>query len=89
LAADVVAAFNTDRIETVVHFSRRSARAFFEATRGSGVEISALALPHCCISDAVAAVAREAGAARIVTAQAPDERSTLDALERIVKPSSR
>jgi uroporphyrinogen-III synthase len=89
LAADVVAAFNAYRIETVVHFSRRSARAFFEATRGSGVEISALALPHCCISDAVAAVAREAGAARIVTAQAPDERSTLDALERIVKPSSR
>ena len=89
LAPDVVAAFNADRIEAVLHFSRRSARAFFDAARGSGVEISALALPHCCISEAVANVAREAGAAQIAVARAPDERSTLDALERMVKLSSR
>jgi uroporphyrinogen-III synthase len=89
LTADAVAALNAAQIDAVLHFSRRSARAFFDAARGSGVEISALALPHGCISDAVAAVAREAGVARIVTAQAPDEKSTLDALERIVKPSSR
>lgn len=89
LTGAVVAAFNADRIEAVLHFSRRSARAFFDAARGSGVEISALALPHCCISEAVAAIAREAGVARIVAAQAPDEKSTLDALERVVKPSSR
>jgi uroporphyrinogen-III synthase len=89
LAADAVAAFNADRIEAVLHFSRRSARAFFDAARGSGIEISALALPHCCISDAVAAVARDAGAGRIAVARAPDEKSTLDTLERIVKPSSR
>jgi uroporphyrinogen-III synthase len=89
LAPDAVAAFNADRIEAVLHFSRRSARAFFDAARGSGIEISALALPHCCISDAVAAVARDAGAGRIAVARAPDEKSTLDTLERIVKPSSR
>ncbi len=89
LAADVVAAFNAERIKAVLHFSRRSARAFFDAARGSGIEISALALPHCCISDAVAAIARDAGAAQIAIAWAPDEKSTLDALERIVKPSSR
>jgi uroporphyrinogen-III synthase len=89
LTANAVAAFNAEQIDAVLHFSRRSARAFFDAARGSGVEISALALPHCCISDAVAAVARDAGVARIVTAQAPDEKSTLGALERIVKPSSR
>lgn len=89
LTAEVVTAFNADAIEAVLHFSRRSARAFFDAARGSGVEISALALPHCCISDAVAAVAREAGAAQIAVAHSPDEKSTLDALQRIVKPSSR
>jgi len=89
LTADVIAAFNADRIEAVLHFSRRSARAFFDAARGSAVEISALALPHCCISEAVATIAREAGVSRVAVAQAPDEKSALDALERIVKPSSR
>jgi uroporphyrinogen-III synthase len=89
LSADVVAAFNAERIDAVLHFSRRSARAFFEAARASGVEISALALPHCCISEAVAAVAHEAGAAQVAAARALDEAAVLDALERIVKPSSR
>jgi uroporphyrinogen-III synthase len=66
-----------------------AARAFFEAARASGVEISALALPHCCISEAVAAVAHEAGAAQVAAARTLDEAAVLDALERIVKPSSR
>ena len=51
-----------NRIEAVLHYSRRSARAFLEAARAAGVEISALALPQCCISDAVASVVRDAGA---------------------------
>ena len=46
----------------MLHYSRRSARAFLEAARADGVEISALAVPQCCISANVAAILREAGA---------------------------
>ncbi len=37
-------------IEAVLHYSQRSARAFLEAARADGVEITALAVPQCCIS---------------------------------------
>lgn len=77
-------AFAADGIAAVLHYSRRSARAFVAAVRSEGVEIAALALPQCCLSDAVAEVMREAGAARVVVARAPDETSMLDAVERAV-----
>ncbi len=53
----------------VLHYSRRSARAFLEAARAAGVEISALAIPQCCISDAVASIVRDAGATQVLTAR--------------------
>src|SRR6185312_1361753 len=43
-------AFAANRIEAVLHYSRRSGRAFLDAARAAGVEITALALPQCCIS---------------------------------------
>jgi uroporphyrinogen-III synthase len=52
LPREVVEGFAAGRIEAVLHYSRRSARAFVEAARAGGVEISALALPQCCISAA-------------------------------------
>ena len=55
LPDDVAAAFAAGQIEAVLHYSRRSARAFFQAAGLSGVEISALAIPHCCLSEAVGA----------------------------------
>ena len=58
LPRDACDAFAANRIEAVLHYSRRSARAFLEAARAAGVEISALAVPQCCISDAVASVVR-------------------------------
>jgi len=72
----------------VVHYSRRSARAFLDAARAAGVEISALSLPQCCISDAVATVLRDAGAMQVAAARTPDEAALFDALDRIVKPAS-
>src|SRR5207244_221996 len=45
LPGEVVDGFAAGRIEAVLHYSRRSARAFVEASRAGGVEISALALP--------------------------------------------
>lgn len=87
--AGISEAFRADGVEAVLHYSRRSARAFLDAARADGVEISALALPQCCISDAVAGILREAGAMQVVTARTPDESAVLDALDRIVKAPSK
>jgi uroporphyrinogen-III synthase len=75
-------AFAAGRIEAVLHYSRRSAQAFLAAARIEGVEISALALPHCCLSDAIAEVLRDAGAARVVVARNADEPAMIDAVMR-------
>ncbi len=86
LSRPVCDAFMAGGIEAVLHYSRRSARAFLDAARAEGLEISALALPHCCISAAVAAVLREAGATQVVTAASPDENALFEALTRALRP---
>lgn len=78
-------AFAAHRIEAVLHYSRRSGRAFLDAVRAAGVEITALALPQCCISDAVAAVFRDAGAMQVMVAAAPDENALFEALGRALR----
>lgn len=82
LPGEVVDGFAAGRIEAVLHYSRRSARAFVEAARAGGVEISALALPQCCISGAVAEILREAGATQVTVAAGPDENALFEALKR-------
>jgi uroporphyrinogen-III synthase len=79
-------AFAANQVAAVLHYSRRSARAFLEAARTTGVEISALAIPQCCISDAVASIVRDAGATQVVTASRPDENALLEALMRALRP---
>ena len=86
LPHDVSDAFAANRIEAVLHFSRRSARAFLDAARAAGVEISALAIPQCCISAAVATVVRDAGATQVMVASSPDENALLEALDRALRP---
>jgi uroporphyrinogen-III synthase len=81
----VTEAFAANGIEAVLHYSRRSARAFLAAARAAGVEISALAIPQCCISDAVAAIVRDAGAGRILAARSPDENALFEALDRALR----
>jgi uroporphyrinogen-III synthase len=85
LPQEVCEAFAAHGIEAVLHYSRRSARAFLEAARAAGVEISALAIPQCCISDAVAAVVRDAGAAQVMVASAPDENALFETLDRALR----
>ena len=75
-------AFRAGKIDAVMHYSRRSARAFVEAARAGGVEISALALPQCCLSAAVAEIVREAGATQVTVAARPDENALFEALKR-------
>jgi uroporphyrinogen-III synthase len=85
LPREVCDAFAASGIEAVLHYSRRSARAFLEAARTAGVEISALAIPQCCISAAVALVLRDAGATQVMVAAAPDEKSLFEALARALR----
>jgi uroporphyrinogen-III synthase len=86
LSRETREAFAANDVEAVLHYSRRSARAFLEAARADGVEISALAVPQCCISAHVAEILREAGAVRVVAAATPDENALLGALERALRP---
>jgi uroporphyrinogen-III synthase len=78
-------AFLAGQVEAVLHYSRRSARAFLDAARAEGLEISALALPHCCISAGVAGVLRDAGATQVITAASPDENALFEALTRALR----
>jgi uroporphyrinogen-III synthase len=77
--------FAAHGIEAVLHYSRRSARAFLDAARDEGVEISALAIPQCCLSETVAGVLRDAGASQVLVAATPDENALFDTLERALR----
>ncbi|MDA9492906.1 uroporphyrinogen-III synthase [Bradyrhizobium sp. CCBAU 11361] len=85
LPRDVCEGFAAHGIEAVLHYSRRSARAFLDAARGEGVEISALAIPQCCLSETVASVLRDAGASQVLVAAKPDENALFDTLERALR----
>jgi uroporphyrinogen-III synthase len=86
LPREVCDAFVANEVEAVLHYSRRSARAFLDAARTGGVEISALALPQYCISAAVAAILRDAGAAQVTAAASADENALFEALGRALRP---
>ena len=85
LPREVLDAFAAGGIEAVLHYSARTARAFLEAIRGAGIEITALSLPQCCISPSVAAILREAGATRVQAAAKPDENALFEALTRALR----
>jgi uroporphyrinogen-III synthase len=85
LPPETCEAFAANRVEVVLHYSRRSARAFFDAARAAGVEISALAIPQGCISATVAAVVRDAGATQVMVAASPDENALFEALDRALR----
>lgn len=85
LPREVCEGFAAHGVEAVLHYSRRSARAFLDAARNEGVEISALAVPHCCLSENVAAVLRDAGASQVLVAATPDENALFDTLERALR----
>jgi uroporphyrinogen-III synthase len=89
LPAAVCEGFAAGTVDAVLHYSRRSARAFFAAARTNGVEISALAVPHVCLSDSVASIVRDAGATQVLLAATPDENALFAALDRAIAPLSR
>jgi uroporphyrinogen-III synthase len=89
LPDDVTSAFAAGEVEAVLHYSRRSARAFFQAAGRAGVEISALAIPQLCLSKAIATIAHDAGATKVMAAATPDEDALFAALARAIPPNAR
>lgn len=85
LPREVCEAFAANAIEAVLHYSQRSARAFLEAARSDGVEISALSVLQCCLSANVALALREAGATQVQIAASPNENALFVALERALR----
>jgi uroporphyrinogen-III synthase len=86
LPRQVCDAFAAHRVKAVLHYSRRSARSFLQAARSEGVEISALAVPQCCLSEAVASIMRDSGAPRVLVAATPHEKALFEALDRVLHP---
>ncbi|MGY8662157.1 uroporphyrinogen-III synthase [Bradyrhizobium sp. UFLA05-109] len=85
LPREVCEGFAADGIRAVLHYSRRSARAFLDAARDEGVEISALSIPQCCLSESIAGVLREAGATQVAVAASPDENALFETLARALR----
>jgi uroporphyrinogen-III synthase len=65
-------------IDGVLHFSRRSAEAYVNAARATGVLASALKPIHFCLSPQVAEPLEEAGAARVRVAPRPVEAALIE-----------
>ncbi len=86
LPREVCDAFAANRVQAVLHYSRRTAAAFLEAVRSEGIEVSALAVPQCCISGNVASILREAGALQVTVAASADENTLFEALDRALRP---
>jgi uroporphyrinogen-III synthase len=64
-------------VDGVLHFSRRSATAFVDASRAAGLLAAALRGAHFCLSKQVAEPLVEAGAADIRIPQRPNEADLL------------
>ena len=78
--ADARAELAAGRIDRVLHYSRRSARQYLAAATEAGLLPQALRPAHDCLAEPVAALLREAGAAIVKVAAAPDEAHLLSLL---------
>ena len=78
MPAPVEAALRSGEVDSVMHFSPRSAGIYLKAAKAAGLLDRALAPFHYCLSQAVAAPLATAGATRIAVARKPDEASLLD-----------
>jgi uroporphyrinogen-III synthase len=75
-------ALANDRIDGVLHFSKRSAEVFLAAIEADGLREQGLALRHLCLSAEVAAPLIAAGAERVEVARRPDQQSLLRLLDQ-------
>ena len=73
-------ALANDRIDGVLHFSKRSVEAFLAAIDADHLREQGLSLRHLCLSAEVAAPLIAAGAERVDVARRPDQQSLLNLL---------
>ncbi len=50
---------------------------------------AALAIPQCCLSEAIASVVRDAGATQVMVARSPDEKALFEVLDRALGRTTR
>lgn len=77
----LVAALKAGSVDTVLHFSRRSAANYVAGARSAALFAAALEPRHLCLSAQIAEPLRAAGAARVEIAPHPDEASLLGMLD--------
>ena len=69
-------------VDTVLHFSRRSAEAYVSAARAAGLaEATLKKLNHFCLSAPVAEPLNQAGAVKVHVAARPDEGALIELLK--------
>jgi uroporphyrinogen-III synthase len=74
---ELIAALEQEKLDAVLHFSRRSAENFIIGGRTADLAAQVLALKHLCLSAQVAEPLTQAGASNVVEARRPDEASLL------------
>ena len=82
LPATVEAALARQRIDGVLHFSRRSAQAYLECARHAGLLARALEPLQLCLSDQVAQPLAMTDCAGIKIAPHPDEAALIALIDR-------
>jgi uroporphyrinogen-III synthase len=78
LPSDVRAELMADRIEGVLHYSRRSAEAYLDGAKAAGVLEQALAPVHFCLSRQVAEPLIAAGAREVRIAPGTEEAALIN-----------
>ena len=74
-------ALRSGNVDAVLHYSPRTAEAFLACLRAAGISASGLKAPQLCLSAAVAAPLREAGAAAVLVAPQPNEDALLGLMD--------
>lgn len=77
LPVELAHALSAEQRDGALHYSPRSAATLLRLAAGAGALNGLLGLAHYCLSDAVAAPLRDAGARRIAVASHPDEAALL------------
>jgi len=80
---ELIAALQAGEVDTVLHFSKRSAENYLAGAAEAGVAGQALAVRHICLSAQIAAPLADAGAGRIAIVPRPDEAALIASLERL------
>jgi uroporphyrinogen-III synthase len=74
---ELVAAVEQNKLDAVLHFSRRSAESFVAGAKAAGLIAPALALKHLCLSAQVAEPLIAADASNVTIANNPNEAALL------------